>query len=215
VPDVPDVLRVLVADDNAVVRAGLVSLLRLDDGLEVVGEARDGQEAVRLAEQLSPDVILLDVRMPRLDGVEAARALSPRFPVLMLTYSDEPEIVRAALAAGARSYLIHGTFDTSVLGEAVRGTVYWQSHLSPGAATVLVDGARQLPPPRPGRDAFGLSEREGEIMHLMASGRANGQIASELFLAEKTVKNHINRVFARMGVTNRGEAIASWLGSRT
>lgn len=210
----PDVLRVVIADDNAVIRAGLVSLLSLDDGIRVVGEARDGEQAIRLAEEHQPDVVLLDVQMPGLNGVEAARVLSTRFPVLMLTYSDDADIVHSALAAGARGYLIHGTFDTSVLGDAIRGTVRGQSHLSPGAATVLVESARGAPAPRAGREVFGLSDREAEIMDLIASGLTNGEIASQIFLAEKTVKNHINRVFARMGVRSRGEAIASWLGRR-
>lgn len=209
-----DVLRVLVADDNAVIRAGLVSLLSLDEGLSVVAEASDGEQAVRLADELRPDVVLLDVRMPRMDGIEAARVLGSRFPVLMLTYSDEPDIVHRALAAGARGYLIHGSFDTAALGQAVRGTVSGKSYLSPDAATVLVDGARGAAPTPPGRVSFGLSEREGEIMDLIAAGLTNGEIAKRLFLAEKTVKNHINRVFARMGARTRGEAIANWLGSR-
>ena len=112
-----------------------------------------------------PAPTVLEPKKTALDTT--TKELSTRFPVLMLTYSDDAEIVHSALAAGARGYLIHGTFDTSVLGDAIRGTVRGQSHLSPGAATVLVQSARGAPAPRAGREVFGLSDREAEIMDLM------------------------------------------------
>lgn len=210
-------VRVLLADDNDVIRAGLAGLLSLDPRLAVVGQAADGQEAVELAGQLQPDVVLLDVRMPRLDGLGAARQLAPRFPVLMLTYSDEEDIVRSALAAGARGYLLHGTFTPEQLHEAVLGTWAGESHLSPRAAGVLVRSARdqlataQRPVARGAQ--YGLAPRECDVAERMARGLSNREIAAELFLAEKTVKNTVNRLFAKLAVTSRGQAIATWLGA--
>lgn len=209
-------VRVLLADDNHVIRAGLVGLLSLDPRVEVVGEAADGQEAVEMADRTRPDVILLDVRMPKLDGLGAARKLAPRFPVLMLTYSDESDIVRAAFAAGARGYLLYGAFTPEQLTEAVLGTAAGDSHLSPGAAGVLVSAAHDhlaaRPDPRSMAARFGLSHRELEVVELMAKGLGNRQIAGELVVAEKTVKNNVNRLFAKLGVSTRAQAIATWLG---
>ena len=210
-------VRVVLADDNDVIRAGLVGLLSLDPRLTVVGQAADGREAVELAERLRPDVVLLDVRMPRLDGLGAARELAPHFPVLMLTYSDEEDIVRSALAAGARGYLLHGAFTPEQLHEAVLGTCAGESHLSPRAAGVLVRSARDhlAAVERPAARAaqFGLAPRECDVAELMARGLSNREIAAELFLAEKTVKNTVNRLFAKLAVTSRGQAIATWLGA--
>ncbi|WP_131741436.1 response regulator [Actinomadura roseirufa] len=249
--------RVLVADDNVVVRSGLVSLLEAN-GIEVVAEAGDGGRAVELAERLRPDVVLLDVRMPLMDGVTAAAALSASTRVLMLTYTDDPDVIRAALARGASGYLVHGAFTADELVTAVRQTMLGAHPLSPAAVAALVtavrgdaggragDGRsadrhahpradlthdphedlrtdprderrRHEPPARPvapvRRDRFGLSARESEVMRLIVQGVSNGEIAGRLFLAEKTVKNHVNRIYAKLGVTSRAAAIARWLGT--
>lgn len=211
-------VRVLIADDNHVIRAGLVGLLALEPRVEVVAQAADGQQAVELAAETRPDVVVLDVRMPRLDGVEAARRLADRFPVLMLTYSEEGAVVRAALAAGARGYLLYGSFTPEQLTEAILGTAAGHSHLSPLAAGVVVRSARDhlvaTRDPEALATTYGLSRRELEVVELMAAGLTNRQIAAELIVAEKTVKNAINRIFAKLGVATRGEAIATWLGTR-
>jgi DNA-binding NarL/FixJ family response regulator len=210
----------MVVDDNPVVRQGLVSLLEAS-GIEVVGEAGDGRLAVELAGRLRPDLVLLDVRMPLLDGVTAARALSSVSRVLMLTYTDDPATVRAAIGNGAVGYLVHGTFTAEELTTAVNDAVGGSHPLSQAAVSALVGAVRQgaerdrPQPPAQGRprERYGLSAREAEVMDLIVRGRSNGEIARKLFLAEKTVKNHVNRIYAKLGVTSRAAAIACWIGT--
>lgn len=208
---------VLIVDDNPVVRTGLRSLLETAPDIEVVGEASDGILAETMVRQLKPQVVLLDVRMPRRDGVRTARLIADQTVVIMLTFTDEPEHIRAAVAAGASGYLVHGSFDAATLAHTVRGARMGAGAFSQQALAALrtmetppdpsVERARRL-------TEFGLSERQGELMDLIAQGRSNAEIAGELFLAEKTVKNHINAIFGKLVVTNRGEAIALWLGTR-
>lgn len=208
--------RVIVADDNAVVRSGLISLLQAG-GVEVLAEAADGEKAIVLAERLRPDLVLLDVRMPLVDGVTAARQLAKSTRVLMLTYTDTPEVIRAAIGNGASGYLVHGTFTPEELLDAVRKTVNGANPLSPAAVAVLVGAVQShamAPPESPG-SRFGLSSREMEVMELVAQGYPNGAIASRLFVADKTIKNHVNHIYAKLGVTTRAAAIALWLGSGT
>ena len=209
-------LRVVVADDNAVVRSGLVSLLEAS-GVEVVGEASDGERAITLAERLRPDLMLLDVRMPIMDGITAARHIAKTTRVLMLTYTDTPETIRAAIGNGAAGYLVHGTFTPEELLSAVHQAASGANPLSPAAVTVLVGAVRNqatAPVESPG-SRFGLSAREREVMELVAQGYPNGAIAAKLFLADKTIKNHVNHIYAKLGVTTRAAAIALWLGSGT
>lgn len=208
--------RVIVADDNAVVRSGLISLLQAG-GVEVLAEAADGEKAITLAERLRPDLVLLDVRMPLVDGVTAARRLAKSTRVLMLTYTDTPEVIRAAIGNGAAGYLVHGTFTPEELLDAVRKTVSGANPLSPAAIAVLVGAVQShamAPPESPG-SRFGLSAREMEVMELVAQGYPNGAIAGRLFVADKTIKNHVNHIYAKLGVTTRAAAIALWLGSGT
>lgn len=216
-------LRIMVVDDNPVVRSGLVSLLEIG-GFEVAAEAGDGQRAVELAEQLKPDLVLLDVRMPLVDGITAAELLCKQTRVLMLTYTDEPEIIRKAIGKGASGYLVHGTFTPEELYTAVVDVARGANPLSAVAASALVGAVQQesretsveMPAATVGgqsRDGYGLSAREVEVMDLIARGRSNGEIASELFVSEKTVKNHVNRIYAKLGVPSRGAAIARWLGT--
>ncbi|GAA2159458.1 response regulator transcription factor [Actinomadura napierensis] len=213
--------RVLVADDNVVVRSGLVSLLEAH-GIEVVGEAGDGRRAVELTARLRPDLVLLDVRMPLMDGVAAAAEISPLAPVLMLTYTDDPGTVRAALGKGATGYLVHGAFTADELIAAVHNAAGGAHPLSPAAVSALVGAVREASepaapgsgtPPDAPHGGFGLSAREAEVMRLIVQGASNGEIAGRLFLAEKTVKNHVNRIYAKLGVTSRGAAIARWIGT--
>ena len=250
-----DLLRVLVADDNPVVRAGLSALLGGHPDMEVVAEASNGTEAVSAAERVHPDVVLLDVRMPGTDGLTALPQLALLAPVMMLTYSSEPEVVRQALHRGASGYLVHGGFTTEELTEAVRAVgrgsrVAAQPSKTPHASGPSVPGPdvadslgdsyepsensshlqpimallRQTPKTRLGhattlaardrsRPDFGLSSREVEVMDLIAAGVNNQQIAATCFISEKTVKNHINRIFAKLHSTTRSEAIARWLGT--
>ncbi|WP_424884753.1 response regulator [Streptomyces sp. SAI-126] len=233
-------VRIVVADDNPVVRAGLTALLSGHADITVVAEAADGREAYEAASRHRPDVVLLDVRMPGVDGITALPYLVPIAPVLMLTYSGEPRTVQEALRGGADGYLVHGEFTVDQLVEAVRDTVRGRTHLTPTAAGALVTQLRDanahvdphLPPPvnpiplkglsqlqssvgqsSSDRSRSQLSAREAEIMDLIASGMTNQQIAAACFISEKTVKNHINRIFAKLHSTSRSEAAAKWLGT--
>lgn len=230
-------LRVLVADDNPVVRAGLTALLDGHPDIEVVAAAPDGDEALEAAARLTPDVVLLDVRMPGTDGLTALPELARLAPVMMLTYSREPEVVAEALRRGASGYLVHGEFTAAELITAVRDLRHGRptgrptvpdslgvshepneltSHLQPSMAQS--SKARPAYPTGPrrrnlNRPDYGLSSREVEVMDLIAAGMNNRQIAATCFISEKTVKNHINRIFAKLHSSSRSEAIAHWLGT--
>ncbi|MCC3651995.1 response regulator transcription factor [Streptomyces sp. S07_1.15] len=311
VPDRPAaLLRIVVADDNPVVRAGLAALLDGRDDIRVVAQAADGDQALRAAREHRPDVVLLDVRMPGADGIDALPHLVPVAPVLMLTYSRESETVRECLRLGAGGYLVHGEFTADGLVAAVRDIRAGHSPMTTTAVNALVAHLRRepapgrrepAPDPAPGsgsgrsrrtaagrlraqgraaasrnrmdpssgkhkadasahlnpssfhpyslqsrsraltesaerqqpssqaqlfmgqslvgrpqrrapRDEFGLSHREAEVMDLIASGLSNRDIAATCFISEKTVKNHINRIFAKLSSTSRSEAILTWLG---
>lgn len=203
-------MRVLVVDDNAVVRLGLRTLLESEPDISVVGEASDGDEALRLARQVAPDVVLLDVRMPRRDGLSAVAELSGLSRVLMLTFSDEQDGIRRAMADGACGYLVHGTFDASVLASMVRSAAAGVITLTATAARALGDADQPSTAPPRRHLVEHMSPRQVEVMELVAQGRSNREIAASLFLAEKTVKNHINQIFASLGVTTRAEAIVAW-----
>lgn len=231
-------LRLVVADDNPVIRAGLTALLSDREDTTVVAEAADGREAYEAALRHRPDVILLDVRMPGVDGISALPHLVRLAPVMMLTYSHETETVREALRLGAGGYLVHGEFTTEQLVRAVRDVREGRPHVTPGAAKALLThlypsapahAEPELPftlgkiPPQDlsrlqsgvgqsYRSRFQLSTREAEIMDLIASGMTNQQIAATCFISEKTVKNHINRIFAKLHSTSRSQAAAKWLG---
>ncbi|MFC4050907.1 response regulator [Actinomadura syzygii] len=211
--------RVLVVDDNPFIRAGLTSALEATDDIEVVGEAGDGRTAEEMAWRLTPDVVLLDVRMPRVDGVSAAAALSKISRVIMLTQVDDPDVVLSAVRNGAVGYLVHNTFTVDELAAAIRDTVRHRAHpLSHAASAALIDAARTDRPAAPAADPaerrarYGLSAREAEVMELIVRGLANQDIAAKLFLTEKTVKNYINRIYAKLGAPNRATAIVTWIG---
>lgn len=208
---------VLVVDDNPLVRRGLRSFLETSERIEVVGEASDGVLAETMVTSLRPDVTLLDVRMPRRDGISTARLIADLTTVVMMTFTDEPEHIRAALDAGASGYLVHGSFDASTLVQTVLGAAQGTGAFSHQALAVIRGGSAPAAPEDPRRSAqarFGLSDRQGELMDMIARGYTNAEIARELYLAEKTVKNHVNAIFGKLVVTNRAEAIAVWLGTR-
>jgi DNA-binding NarL/FixJ family response regulator len=206
------VTRVLIVDDNAVLRRGVASLLEAADGIEVVGEAGTGKEAIAMAKEVAPDVVLLDVRMPVMDGIAAAGPLSKIAKVMMLTYSEEEERVSNAIRAGASGYMVHGRFTPEELEQAVIDLAKGGNVISPSVVSVVFDALRDAPRGGVSEGPAALTERESEIMNLLAQGRSNGAIATELFISEKTVKNHINRIYAKLGVTSRAEAIAAHLG---
>ncbi|MDJ0466551.1 response regulator transcription factor [Streptomyces sp. H27-C3] len=292
----PAVLRIVIVDDNPVVRAGLTVLLGGRDDIEVVAEATDGSQALAVAQRHNPDIVLLDVRMPGVDGLSVLPYLVQLAPVLMLTYSRESEVVREALRLGAGGYLVHGEFTADQLVSAVRDIRAGRAHFTtsvqdallahvrggcqreevrplPGGLGAVYEtgvpyrGTSRIPGYAPGADAtahpgvahdsgprvsnslrqrenpshvqsdvgqsstersraqqapaapqshnrrnHGLSSREVEVMDLIAAGMSNQQIAATCFISEKTVKNHINRIFAKLHSTSRSEAIAAWGG---
>ncbi|MEJ2888762.1 response regulator transcription factor [Actinomycetospora aeridis] len=199
-------IRVVLADDHPVVRRGLAALLESVDGVEVVGQAATGREAVREAQLLAPDVVLMDIRMPDLDGVEASRriaAATPGVAVLVLTMHDDDETVVAALQAGARGYLLKGA-DQEEIRRAVHAVVAGEMIVAPGAARHVL--ARLTTPSVPFPD---LTPRERDVLAAMAQGRRNGAIAAELGLAAKTVGNHVSAILVKLGVGTRAEAVAA------
>lgn len=208
-------IRVLVADDQATVRDGLVTLLGLAEGIEVVGAAADGEEAVLLAGQVRPDVVLMDLRMPRLDGAEATArivAATPEVAVLVLTtYADDASLA-GALRAGARGYLTKDA-GRAELAAAVRSVASGQSTFAKEIADRLVRGFTAEPEPAGLRTRFPtLTAREADVLEAITLGRNNAQIAGELFLSVATVKSYINAIFAKLGARDRAHAVAIALG---
>lgn len=207
-------IRVVIADDNAIVRQGLVAVLgAADSKIEVVGEAANGREAVALAREHHPDVVLLDLQMPIMNGIQAAEALSGEFRVVMLTYSDDEPRVTAAIRAGACGYLVHGRFEAEELADSVRRAARGETVLSPAIAPTVFAALRRGPEGDTHGDPHELTAREREVMTLVAEGLSNRDIAQRLVVTEKTVKNHVHNTYRKLGVTRRGQAIAHWLGS--
>jgi two-component system, NarL family, response regulator LiaR len=195
-------IRILIADDHDVVRQGLRTFLDLDPELEVVGEAADGAEAVRLAHRLRPDVVLMDLVMPELDGIAATRIIRRELPdteVLALTSVLEDASVVGAVRAGAIGYLLKDT-KAHELRRAIKAAAAGQVQLSPAAAARLM--REVLAPERP----EALSEREAEVLRLLARGRANKEIGRDLGIAEKTVKTHVSSILGKLGVQSRTQA---------
>lgn len=215
-------IRVLIADDQRVVRDGLVLLIGLLDGIEVVGAARDGAEAVRLAEQLRPDLVLMDLNMPVLDGTAATAALREQLPecsVLVLTTYADDDSVFPALRAGARGYLTKDA-DGDQVEAAIRNIHGGRTWLDPVVQERLVAAVRsggasapQIPddhetlPPRARQLPDGLTPREAEVLTLIAEGLSNTQICARLVVSQATVKTHINRIFAKIGAHDRAQAV--------
>jgi DNA-binding NarL/FixJ family response regulator len=201
-------VRVLIVDDQALFREALRTLLALRSELEVVGEAGDGWEALAVAAETRPDVVLMDMKMPGLDGVGAIRRLrvqSPEVKVVVLTTFDDDELVFEGLRAGAAGYLLKDASAERLL-EAILAVANGQSFLQPAvAAKVVAEFSRLSTRPAESVDKL-LSERELEVLRLLARGASNKEIASALFLAEGTIKNHITNVFTKLGVTDRTQA---------
>lgn len=201
-------MRVVVADDQAAVREGLVTLLSTMPGIEVVGSAADGEDAVALVAQLGPEVVLMDLRMPGVDGVEATRRVRADHPatqvVVLTTYADDESILDA-LRAGALCYL---TKDASRdhIRRAIEAAAAGQSVLDAAVQARLVEVAR-APSADPSRLPDGLTEREGEVLRLVAAGSSNSEIAKRLFVSEATVKTHVNHIFAKTSSRDRAQAV--------
>jgi DNA-binding NarL/FixJ family response regulator len=199
------VIRVLVVDDHPIVRQGLVGVLSDEDDLEVVGEAASGREAVAAAARLRPDVVLLDLEMDDVDGVEAIpqlRSVHPAIEVLVFTAYDTDERVLGAIRAGARGYLLKGA-SSDEIARAIRSIAAGGSYLEPRVAGKLL---AEVTAPR--RASPTLSEREREVLRLVADGLPTKQIASSLSISERTVKFHVNSIFHKLGADNRAQAVA-------
>ena len=206
-------MRILVVDDNKLIRMGLRSVLEELPDVESVVEAENGGVAVERVAEGDVDVVLLDVRMPVRDGLDALPDILPHAKVLMLTNTDDLETAAAAMRAGASGYILHGSLEPEGIGSAIRACLAGGTVVS-GLDPWSMSRAAAVPDaPSAPADLRGLSAREAEIMDVVTRGLTNTQIARMLFLSEKTVKNHINRIFAKLGVTNRAHAVAVWLGT--
>lgn len=203
--------RVVVADDQTVVREGIVMLLGLLPGVEVVGAAGDGEEAVALVAELAPDVVLMDLRMPRCDGVEATRRIRAQYPgtqvVVLTTFADD-ESLFPALKAGARGYLTKDAGGDEIV-RAVHSVLSGDAGLSPSIQRRLLERLSDPEPPQPVpvEAPDGLTAREVEVLALIAEGLTNQEIARELHVSTATVKTHINNLFAKTGIKDRAQAV--------
>ena len=198
-------IRVLLVDDHAVVRSGLGAFLMAFDDLELVGEASDGREAVRLCEQLQPDVVLMDLVMPGMDGAAATQAIRERCPelqVIALTSFKETELVEGAMQAGAIGYLLKNV-SADKLAEAIREAHEGNPTLAPEAAQALIQAARQ-----PRKLGFDLTDRELDVLALMVEGLTNPQIAERLIVSRSTVKFHVSNILSKLGASSRTEAVS-------
>jgi NarL family two-component system response regulator YdfI len=201
-----DTIRILIADDHLVVREGLEAILDTTPDLELVGEAKDGHEAVELAGKLLPDVVLMDLRMPRMDGIEAIRQIKAQYPqveIVILTTYDEDDYIVKGLQAGARGYLLKDS-GRQALFDAIRAAARGESLLTSAVIDKVVAhlGGTKSSQPSP------LSEREMEVLGLMAQGQANKEIAHQLSISERTVKAHVTSILNKLGVNSRTEAVA-------
>ena len=197
-------IRVLIADDHLIVREGLRLILETADGIEVVGEATDGAEAVQLAQALQPDVILMDLRMPNIDGltaIERLRAGQPRVAVVILTTYNEDDLMMRGLRAGARGYLLKDT-DRETLLNTIRAAARGETLLKPETL------ARLLSQPKKPRGEIELTERELEVLKAVALGERSKEIAAQLGITERTVKAHLAGIYNKLGVDSRAAAIA-------
>ncbi|MCI0398655.1 MAG: response regulator transcription factor [Chloroflexi bacterium] len=198
-------IRVLLVDDHTMVRRGLATFLMVFDDLELAGEAANGDEAIELCARLLPDVVLMDMVMPDMDGATVTRLIRQRFPtvrVIALTSYKEEGLVQSALQAGAIGYLLKDV-SADELAQAIRAAHTGQATLSPEAAQALVHAAAQ--PPTPGH---GLTERERAVLALMVEGLNNTEIAARLVVSPSTIKSHVSHILRKLGVTSRTEAVA-------
>ena len=202
---------VLLVDDHLMVRRGLATFLKVYDDLQLAGEADSGEDAIRLCSELRPDVVLMDLVLPKMDGAAATRAIRQKLPqvqVLALTSFKEGELIKNALEAGAIGYLLKDV-TADELARAIRAAHSGRATLSPEAAQALVENANQ--PPAPGLD---LTEREREVLGLMIEGLNNTQIAGRLTVSQSTIKSHVSSILAKLGVASRTEAVSLALRSR-
>jgi two-component system NarL family response regulator len=205
-------IRVLLVDDHALFRRGLLLVLESEDGIEVVGEADDGEEAIRKAEELAPDVVLMDVRMPRVSGIEATRRLAESLPttrIIVLTVSDEEDDLYEAIKAGASGYLLK-EISIEEVADAVRAVMQGQTLISPSMASKLIAefaNLSKVASQRSSVPAPRLTDRELGVLRLVAQGLTNREVAEQLYIAENTVKNHVRNILEKLHLHSRMEAV--------
>jgi DNA-binding NarL/FixJ family response regulator len=206
---VESTIRVLIADDHGVVREGLRAVLGSEADMEVVGEAATGKEVVERAAELRPDVILMDIQMPELNGIEATRlilSVNPDVGVVVLTMFEDDDSVFTAMRAGARGYVLKGAPPSEIL-KVVRAVAAGEAHFGPEIAKRLMDFFSAPKPISPTEAFPELSSREVEILDLIAQGHSNAKIAARLYVSPKTVGNHISHIFTKLQVADRAHAI--------
>lgn len=202
----PDQIRVMLVDDHDMVRRGLATFLQVNSDLELVGEARDGAEALAVCNRVKPDVILMDLVMPEMDGAEATRAILQNWPdikIIALTSFQEKDLIHEALQAGATGYLLKNV-TVDELAAAVRSAYAGQLTLAPEAVQALLQPPANTEPNSP---AYDLTDREMEVLILLVDGLNNREIAEQLFVSRATAKAHVSHIFNKLGVSNRAEAI--------
>jgi len=205
-----DAIRVLICDDHALFRRGLIMVLESEEGIDVVAEAEDGEEAIEKAEEAAPDVVLMDVRMPRMSGIEATRAIADAVPtakILMLTVSDEEEDLYEAVKAGATGYLLK-EISIEEVANAIRAVVTGQSLISPSMASKLLSEFNNLAKQAQQKVLVPkLTDRELQVLKLVAQGMSNREVAEDLFISENTVKNHVRNILEKLHLHSRMEAV--------
>src|SRR3954469_11954408 len=211
-PASTDAIRVLIVDDHALFRRGLIQVLLFEDGIEVVGEGEDGDDAIRKAEELAPDVVLMDVRMPRVSGIEATRRIAEMLPtsrIIMLTVSDEEDDLYEAIKAGATGYLLK-EISIEEVADAIRAVMQGQTLISPSMASKLIAEFASLSRQAAQRTSVPiprLTERELDVLRLVAQGLTNREVADQLYIAENTVKNHVRNILEKLHLHSRMEAV--------
>jgi DNA-binding NarL/FixJ family response regulator len=198
----------MLADDHRMLREGLRRSMT-DQGFDVVGEARDGDEAIRLAEELLPEVILMDVTMPEVDGVEATRQIRLQFPeikIVMLTMHADQEVLASAIRAGASGYLVKDC-STEEIASAVRMAASGETALSPQLAASMLDEVRKLDQPATADEERVITRREEEVLQLIANGCSTPEVAEQLFISQKTVKNHLASIYQKLDARDRTQAV--------